>query len=401
MNRADLVTKFSQVVGVSKAEEIVADAEATLGLTPREHYSDAEVRDLCEEVVADYDGYIAEIANEVRIDTQARERFETLLENVPDPAVVVTFDDGSPVVQTVNSEFEAVFGYGREAARGAALADLIHPEGESTGVEVWSADDADREVTRVTATGEKRTFLKRTAMATTTGGAVEGYAVYTDITDRIERERDLDMLTQLFSRVFRHNVRTELNVVTGHLSAILSRSSETAVLASAETALGAADRLLSHTEKARDVEKLVDADRSRVVRSLGDLVGAVLDRRSFDADATVRTDLPDASVRVVEGFEAAVENAVENAVVHGGTAPTVDVTAEVFEDSVVLRVTDDGPGIDPVEADVLSDQGETPLRHGSGVGLWVVDWYVTQSNGDLSITGSEDGTTVRMTLERT
>jgi len=403
MNRDDLIGTFSRVVGVSKAEDIVADAEAALGFDRRERYSHTEVRDLCDEVVAAYDGYIAEIADELRVHSEAQQRFDTLLENVPDPAAVVGFDDGVAVVETVNEAFETVFGYERARVRGEPLADLIRRDEGSSGIDAWAAsgDATDREVTRVTADGEERTFLLRTAMASTAGGDVEGYAVYTDITERIERERTLDVLTNLFSRVFRHNVRNEMSVVIGHLSDVLARSTDDAVVERSQSALAAAERLLAHTEKARDIERLVAADPGRTDRSLPALVTTALDRDdALLQGVSVRRDVPEVAVRVVDGFEAAVANAVENAVVHSEGAVTVEITADVATETVTLLVDDDGPGIAESETEALRAGTESQLRHGSGVGLWLMGWYVEKSGGDLTVAGHEEGTTVRMVLDR-
>jgi PAS domain S-box-containing protein len=403
MNRAELISRFSQVVGVSKAESIVADGEAALGFEQQETYSALDVRDLCEEIATEYDGYISEIATEMRIQTQAQQQFDTLLENVPDPAVVVTFEQSDPVVKTVNREFEAVFGYEKDAIRGEPLAELIVPPGAAYGTDVWAKTDveSDREVTRITASGEKRTFLQRTAMETTTSGTVEGYGIYTDITDRIERERDLDMLKQLFSRVFRHNVRNELTVITGQLSHLLERVPDTELAGSARTALNATDRLLSHVEKTRDIENLIDTAPDRAPVPLEQLVREAIDEQSpIPTDVTIRADLPEESVHVVDGFGTAVENAIENAIAHNPTPLAIDITATTDGERISLVIADTGDGISGNETLVLTRDEETPLTHGSGVGLWVMNWYVEKSGGELEITGSDSGTTVTMHLTR-
>jgi C4-dicarboxylate-specific signal transduction histidine kinase len=49
---------------------------------------------------------------------------------------------------------------------------------------------------------------------------------------------------------------------------------------------------------------------------------------------------------------------------------------------------------------MLNSGTETPLAHGSGVGLWVMNWYVKKSGGELEITGNDSGTTVTMQLKR-
>jgi len=403
MKRAELVSRFSQVVGVSKAESIVTEAEAALGFEQRDAYSGLDIRDLCEEIAAGYEGYIAEIATEMRIQTQAQQQFDTLLENVPDPAVVVTFDNSVPVVRTVNSEFETVFGYERDAIRGVALAELIVPSGTTYGMDVWTktGGEADQEVTRVTASGEERTFLQRTAMETTMSGTVEGYGIYTDITERIERERDLDMLKQLFSRVFRHNIRNELTVVTGQISHLSDRLTDDSLVQSARTALDAANRLLSHTEKTRDIEKLVDTAPARTDVPLAQLVETAMDGQpALPADVSVRIALPDESVHVVDGFATAVGDAIENAIAHNDTPLSVDITATVDDETVSLVIDDTGSGIPAEETEMLTSGEETSLTHGSGVGLWVMNWYVKKSGGELQITGSDSGTTVTMGLKR-
>jgi len=403
MKRDELISRFSQVVGVSKAESIVAEAEAALGFDQPDTYTGFDVRDLCEEIAAEYDGYIAEIATELQIQTQAQQRFDTLLENVPDPAVVVMFNESVPVVKTVNREFETVFGYEKAAIRGKPLAELIVPSGTEYGMDVWAKtnDETDQEVTRITASGEERTFLQRTAMETTIGGAVEGYGIYTDITERIERERDLDMLKQLFSRVFRHNIRNELTVVTGQLSHIADRLTDESLTQSARTALNAANRLLSHTEKTRDIEKLIDTAPDRTEMALEQLVDdAIADQSELPPNVSVQIGLPDESVHVVDGFVNAVSNAVENAISHNSAPLTINITAHTDDETVSLVIADTGGGIAANETAMLNSGTETPLAHGSGVGLWVMNWYVKKSGGELEITGSDSGTTVTMQLKR-
>jgi len=211
MNRDELHGKFSQTVGVEKAEAIVAEAEAALGFEGRTTYSPLEIRDICEEIEHAYDGYVTEIANELRVHTQAEQRFQTLLENVPDPAVVVDFEDDTPIVQAVNTAFETTFGV-EAAAVGRSPADLVGGEDHLDDTDLWvrEDDEAGREIGCVTADGEARTFLFRSEMAHRVGGAVEAYGIYTDITERKQRERELESYEILFENTTDCIVRTEL-----------------------------------------------------------------------------------------------------------------------------------------------------------------------------------------------
>lgn len=56
----------------------------------------------------------------------------------------------------------------------------------------------------------------------------------------------------------------------------------------------------------------------------------------------------------------------------------------------LLRVADDGPGLPTMERLTLEEGRETPLRHGQGLGLWLVNWVVTRAGGELSV-GERDG----------
>lgn len=403
MNRSDLIGRFSQVVGITKAEEIVSDAEEFLGFSQREQYSPDETSDLCEEIILTYDGYIEEIANEIRISSQAQHRFDTLFENIPNPGVVVRFRDNQAVIKTVNKQFERVFGYSQAEAAGQELAALIFPGEESSTLERWLAEKstADREVTRVTKSGESRDFIGRSVLDTTIDGTTEGYAVYADITDRITRERELQLLKQLFSRVFRHNIRNELSVVKGHLELIKAESDNEQILESVTTALHSADRLLSYSEKTRTIEDLIDVDQRIRVFSLEDIIQTAIKREvTPDSAVSISVDVPEVRVSAIEGFDVAIRNAIENAIEHNPSPVSIDISAQIETDTVSIAIADNGSGIADGETKMLSVATETPLTHGSGIGLWVMDWYLEKSNGELAIVGTDNGTTVTMTLPR-
>jgi len=63
-------------------------------------------------------------------------------------------------------------------------------------------------------------------------------------------------------------------------------------------------------------------------------------------------------------------------------------------------VIDNGPGLPDQEQKVLSEGVETPLIHGSGLGLWMVNWIVTTHDGSIDTTVTDEGTTVTVTLPR-
>ena len=95
-----------------------------------------------------------------------------------------------------------------------------------------------------------------------------------------------------------------------------------------------------------------------------------------------------------------VTNLVENALQHAED-PTVTVTATVDDDAVVLTVSDDGPGIPDHELGVLDRGRETDLSHGSGIGLWLIQWAVTSLRGTVAFDTTAGTTaTVRLPTNR-
>ena len=107
-----------------------------------------------------------------------------------------------------------------------------------------------------------------------------------------------------------------------------------------------------------------------------------------------------------EGIDRAIWNLLENGIEHNWRdAPTVAVV--VAEDAAGDRPTttvtgmDDGPGIPADEIEVIQSGTQDKLNHGSGLGLWLINWVVDRSGGDLmfDINGM-GGTTATVTLKR-
>jgi signal transduction histidine kinase len=88
-------------------------------------------------------------------------------------------------------------------------------------------------------------------------------------------------------------------------------------------------------------------------------------------------------------IETALRELCENAIEHNDherLEVTIAVTqSDEAAEQVTLTVADNGPGVPEYERDVLRAGGETPLRHGSGLGLWVASWIATGLGGELRI----------------
>jgi signal transduction histidine kinase len=194
-----------------------------------------------------------------------------------------------------------------------------------------------------------------------------------------ERTRTLNQRNTVFLRLFRHDIRTSLNLIRGHLDLVASDE---------PTPLSSADVIhdhLTHIERLSDAANRLDDLESMTETEPVDLGALVRDRlealrRSTDA-VTIETEIhPESYVRANDLLTSVVDNLLRNAVEHGSTTPRSQAPedSEASEtpradgdavDNVALRATSSRP-----EADDSVERGATGNRpqagdaaeHGSG-----------------------------------
>lgn len=220
-----------------------------------------------------------------------------------------------------------------------------------------------------------------------------------DITDRKLREQRLNVL----HRVLRHNVRQETNKILGHTQFLAEAVAGDREREHAETVQRAANDLVDWSTKARSVEQTLDPtntamasiDVTRVLETTVEEVNTAYPETRFETDLSDETD-----VYAHISLEKALYEIVENAAKHNDdSTPVVRISGTIDADRVVLQISDNGPGIPITERAVFDRDLETPLEHGSGLGLWLIRWLVNASNGSVSV-DTDDGTTVTVSLPR-
>nr|WP_303647593.1 PAS domain S-box protein [Haloarchaeobius amylolyticus] len=326
------------------------------------------------------------------------ERFRHLFENIPDPVIENDFCDGEPIITGVNEAFERVFGYDAEAVVGESVNDVIVPEGrEKEAEELDEQADGDeiitREVRRLTASGE-RDFLFRGVGYERENGTLAGYGIFTDITARKERERRLEVL----HTVLRHNLRTELTLLTGYLDLLGSTVDAPELVGKVRNAVTEIENL---SAKARTLERVVDRDTQPSPTDVLPMVRHVVEReRQRHPEATVALDAPESATAVADdGLDLALSNLIENAFEHGGQHVTVTVADG--PETVTIRVADEGPGLPEHERELVQGERDiTQLEHGSGLGLWVVEAAVRSLGGELAFVDPDAGCAVDLSLRK-
>ncbi len=206
-------------------------------------------------------------------------------------------------------------------------------------------------------------------------------------------------LLNVLNRVLRHNIRNDMSVIRGRTQLMADQ------LEDSTTATGTIDRiddLIQLCQKAREVEQIVDQSNDRTQTNIETLLNAVVSDVTAEfpeASITFSVDA-DATVTVLPSFERGVRELVENAAKHGGESSSVTIDVEDSPQGVVVHVTDTGPGLPKQERKVLQAGVETPLIHGSGLGLWLAHWIVAEHDGTIEATVTDTGTRVSMSVPR-
>lgn len=117
-------------------------------------------------------------------------------------------------------------------------------------------------------------------------------------------------------------------------------------------------------------------------------------------DATVTADVPGGvRVRADDLLGTVFTNLLRNAVVHNPASnPEVDVGLVANDQTVTVRIRDDGPGIPPGEREALF---EKPTEGNHGFGLYLVQTFVDRYGGQVRLESTgENGTTFAVVLPR-
>ena len=221
-----------------------------------------------------------------------------------------------------------------------------------------------------------------------------------------DRTESLNQRLTVLNRVLRHDVRTHVNVIDGHVALLAERvggeDCEDRSLRVVERRLNEIDRL---SEDARRVERLLDGETHTAPIDLVAVVerGA---RRACREDRTagnveLELECPDREyVATNDLFDAALRSVLDG-VIEREESRTARVAVSVSrvstdEDGEYAEVLIECEGgLTPRGLDALGrTDGETPLDHADGLGLWLARWIIEESGGQVTLERDENGGTV-------
>jgi len=336
------------------------------------------------------------LVNHIRERTESEERdwFEALIEHSNDLITVVKPDG---VIRYQSKSIDTVLGYSPEDLLDENVFGFVHPDDRAevrdvleTMVERSSGNTVTRLEYRFRRADGSWAWLESVASyrpdSSITGTVINSR----DITPRKESQQQAAVL----NRTLRHNLRNELNVMLGHAQPLLEGDSE-AVSSRAEAIVSKVWDLHDIATYTKDLADILES-HSVSQRRLD--VTDLLERIAAD----VATDHPDAafdidvpSERMVMGapkLDVALDHVVRNALEHNDAEqPRVELAVGRADGDgyVEVSVADNGPGIPEHEKEVLLAGEERPLKHASGLGLWIVNWIITRSGGRILFEDNE------------
>ena len=323
--------------------------------------------------------------------------------------VAISITDSDGVIQYVNPAFEELTGYSAAEAVGSTHSILKSGEMSDQHYEqLWdtitAGDIFEKQVINRTKDGDRYILQETISPVTNDDGEPEAYvAVQFDITDKLLREQRLAVL----NRVLRHNLRASVNVITGQTGLLEDRVREAigddalpaAIEDSLQTIRDRVEHVHSQAETAREIEAVLGDDPAEQPWESVDTLCETATETAAEHGASCVCDIDgEIADRRVDGeVTRIIEELVDNAIRHHDDQPSaveVRVTLSVAGDDLLLTVADDGPGLSEQELVVVEEGAEDPLRHGSGLGLWMVNWLAIACGGSISATTGDSGTTI-------
>ena len=385
-------------------------------------------------------GAVQEMRDQLLDHIEEAKTFERAVEETGN-AVVIT--DSNETIEYVNPAFERITGYSEAEVLGKTPRILASGETDTEVYEdMWETILAGEtwkgELVNRRKTGERQYVRQTISPIEDEDGSTEQYV---SITANVTDQKVRNQVLEVFNRVLRHNLRNRMNVITGNAELVRERyagrlgaladdirastatqdgktaESDEKMAEIAETVDEIADSVHEHTdvvveaglrlqeinEKASKADTVTQfTEESKREQPLSEHLKTERERvqRNFP-EANISLSLSDGeTVPCKKSMGTAFAELIENGVEHNDSdEPHVDISVEKNAENLVVTVEDDGPGIPEHERAVLREGEETPLSHGSGLGLWLVYWIVTMDGGRLQIEDREPrGTAVKLVL---
>jgi PAS domain S-box-containing protein len=316
-------------------------------------------------------------------------RFRALLE--ADPNAILALDEDSRVSWATRQAGD-LFAASVDRLVGLNLSDLVamHKDEATTST-------GDRPVFRSETTGRRIDGTHFPAEIARTAFELDGRPFQVAVISDVSWRHEADQIRDRFLGVLSHELRTPVTSIYGGTQLLLGRGArldpetrnELLVSVAAE-----AERLQ------RMIENLVAMARIERGGDFGGVRPVLLDRIIKQLVEREKALWPEVTIKLVangpvqmvaadeEYLAQIMRNLLSNAAKYSGPGSTVEVSLEDGEGEVLVRVRDDGPGIDVEDADRLfglyyRGAAQAATAPGAGIGLFVCRELVATMGGRI------------------
>lgn len=345
------------------------------------------------------------------MDELSAEQYEALIKQGSD-AVSIVSEDGTIQYQSPNS-FQ-IKGWEPEELVGENILEYIHPDDRSRVTDefrslVGTEGYIEKQIEfRFQTKNRGWVWLETTGTSPEPEIPIDGYITTSrDISVRKQREQQIaeqrDNL-ELLNQVLRHDLRNDLQVVTGRLEMVSDHVDESGV-ESFQTARESAEHAIELTTTAREMAEvmLTDETNTQSVELQPTLASVIENVRTGypDATVTVKGEIPPVTVIATEMLSSVFDNLLTNAIQHNDK-PAAEVTVSAIhdEETVTIRIADNGPGIPDDQKDQIFGKGDAGLESaGTGIGLYLVHRLVEIYGGNVWVEDNDpDGSVFNVEL---
>jgi PAS domain S-box-containing protein len=359
-----------------------------------------------------FDGVVRDITERKRLEDQLRtraQRFRRMFKRHSAPMLLVDPDTGH--IQNANAAAASFYGYSITELTGMSVDDLNELSDEEIARERDRAEREDRNhfvFEHRLASGDVRTVEVHSSPVELDNEDLL-FSIVFDVTDReryetrLETQRDnLDVLNQ----VLRHDIRNDLQLVLAYADMVADEVGDDHA-EYVERIRESADHAVELTKTARDISAVMLRDQTdhHAVALRSALESELDDVRTSHPGAAITVDgaIPAVTVRGTDMLGSVFRNLLKNAVQHNDKpVPEITVSATASDDTVEVRVADNGPGVPDNQKDDIFGKGEKGLESsGTGMGLYLVQTLVDAAGGSVRITDNDpEGAVFTVELQR-
>ena len=187
-----------------------------------------------------------------------------------------------------------------------------------------------------------------------------------------------------------HELRTPVTALLGNVEFVIRHGADPEVL---EDLRRDADRLRRLVDDLLAIERSGTVQQQRERVDLAELVAEAARGHAWHGRLRVGPLAPVSVAGERDALARALENLIDNALVHGPPGGPVTVALERRGDVARLSVRDEGPGPDPGHRGQIFERfwraPEATARPGSGLGLSIVSAIVERHGGRITVEGPE------------